>query len=135
MVVDSWALLEWIFKGSASHLVRAALRSAETNGEPLLMSWMNTGEVYYTMARRTGPKSAEEFLNVLAALPIRCVMPTEEDVLAAARLKTQYPISYADAFAAGLAIKHGVPVLTGDPEFLTLKKHLSIQWIGAGRKR
>ena len=98
------------------------------------MSWMNTGEVYYTMARRTGRESAEEFLTLLPALPIRCVMPTEEDVLSAARLKAQYPISYADAFAAGLAIKHKIPVLTGDPAFLTLKKHVSIQWIGADGK-
>lgn len=98
------------------------------------MSWINIGEVHYTMVKRSSKESAEEFLALLPALPIRCVMPTAEDVMSAARLKAQYPISYADAFAAGLAIKHSLPVLTGDPEFLTLKKHLSIQWIGADRK-
>jgi ribonuclease VapC len=38
-------------------------------------------------------------------------------VLAAAALKAQYPIAYADAFAAQLARELSLPLLTSDPEF------------------
>jgi len=52
-------------------------------------------------------------------------------LLTAARLKANYPISYADAFAASLAVIHNSYLLTGDPEFKTLvkKENIPIEWL------
>jgi ribonuclease VapC len=54
---------------------------------------------------------------------------TEDRILAAARLKAEYPISYADAFAASLALELGASLVTGDPEFKTIKENLSLLWL------
>jgi hypothetical protein len=45
--------------------------------------------------------------------------------------KARYPIAYADAFAAALALELQAPLLTGDPDFQLLERDgaLSIEWI------
>jgi hypothetical protein len=44
--------------------------------------------------------------------------PDSERVLAAATIKAEHRLSYADAFAAATALAHDVALLTGDPELL-----------------
>jgi predicted nucleic acid-binding protein len=39
---------------------------------------------------------------------------TPERVMAAARIKAQYPLAYADAFAIATAAAHDAVLLTGD---------------------
>jgi len=50
-------------------------------------------------------------------------------VMRAAYLKAQYPISYADAFAAALAEQEKAILVTGDPDFKRLEKTIKIQWL------
>ncbi len=45
-------------------------------------------------------------------------LPTEVQVLEAARLRVSYPRAFADAFAVATAIAHRATLLTGDPEIL-----------------
>jgi len=56
-------------------------------------------------------------------------VPSAEDIWNAAILKSRYPIAYADAFAAALAQKWNCPLVTGDPEFRSVK-FLELDWIG-----
>jgi predicted nucleic acid-binding protein len=130
-VVDAWALLAWLRdEQPAADSVRQTIQEAEKGNVQLLMSWINAGEVYYMLARKHDPKTAEEFLTRLPSLPIRLVLPEEEDIMAAAKLKSAYRISYADAFAAALAIKENAVVITGDPEMREMGVVLKVEWIG-----
>jgi predicted nucleic acid-binding protein len=129
-VLDAWALLAWLRdEQPAADSVRRTLQEAE-DGNVLSMSWINAGEVYYMLARKHDAKAAEEFLIRLPSLPIRLVVPQEEDIIAAAKLKSAYRISYADAFAAALGIKECAAVITGDPEIRDLTGILTVEWIG-----
>ena len=68
----------------------------------------------------------------IKALPIKTIDRIDEELLlAAASLKAKHPISYADSFAAALAMIKNCPLLTGDPEFTSLVKQgiISIQWL------
>ena len=94
------------------------------------MSWINAGEVHYIVTRRLGSERAGEFLRRLPSLPVDLVLPDEVDIVAAAELKSQRRISYADAFAAALAIREGATLVTGDPEFRGLSDILAVEWIG-----
>ena len=130
-VVDSWALLAWLRdEHPAADSVRRTLQEAEDGNVQLCMSWINAGEVYYMLARKHDAKTAEEFLTRLPSLPIRLVLPEEEDIIAAAKLKSAYRISYADAFAAALGMKENAAVMTGDPEIRDLAGILTVEWIG-----
>lgn len=52
-----------------------------------------------------------------------------ELVLGAAHIKAEYPIAYADAFAAALAQHHRTTLVTGNPEFKALEELVEIQWL------
>jgi predicted nucleic acid-binding protein len=55
----------------------------------------------------------------------------EELLLAAASLKANFPISYADSFAAALAKIKNCALLSGDPELKALEneKVILIEWL------
>jgi predicted nucleic acid-binding protein len=130
-VVDAWALLAWMRdEQPAANYVRDCLQQAEEGTVPLSMSWINAGEVYYMLARKHDARAADNFLNGLPSLPIRFVLPEEEDVVAAARLKSAYRLSYADAFAVALAQKENAAIITGDPEIRELGDLVKVEWIG-----
>ncbi len=84
--------------------------------EPIV-SWVNLGEVYSITARELGHAAALETLDALRAT-LRSVTVNRDRALAAARIKADYPMSYADAFAVATAIEHDTVLLTGDPEII-----------------
>lgn len=130
-VFDSWALLAWLLDQPAAAAVEALLQQADQGDDlHLLMSWVNVGEVYYMATRKLDAAKAEEFLGRLPSLPIRLMLPAEEDVIAAARLKAGRRISYADGFAAALAQREDAALVTGDPELMAMSDVLTVEWIG-----
>lgn len=131
-VVDSWALLAWLRNEQpAASLIAGTLQDASEGNVELSMSWINAGEVYYMLVRKHDAKTAAEFLTRLPSLPIRFLIPEENDIIAAAKLKSRYRISYADAFAATLSVKQDAALITGDPEMRELAGVLTVEWIGA----
>jgi predicted nucleic acid-binding protein len=76
--------------------------------------------------------------RVISALRARIVIvPASDDlVMAAASLKAQYRMSYADGFAAATAIALQCPLATGDPELRAVaedRKELRLEWLGSRR--
>jgi len=109
--LDSWAVLRFL-EGStpAARRVRHVMRL----GRPI-MSWINLGEVYYTVHREAGAAEAESAVTLLRPL-LTLDAVTAERVLGAARIKAVHPLAYGDAFAIATAAAHDAVLLTGDPE-------------------
>ena len=82
-----------------------------------MMSWINLGEVFYVVSRDQSPTEAEQVTRDLRPL-LRLDLPTERRVLEAARIKAEFRMAYADAFAAATALAHDAALWTGDPELL-----------------
>jgi hypothetical protein len=82
--------------------VRTCLNSwAAFESDRPVMSWMNVGEVAYLLERRHGAEEAARVVRQLrAAVALDAVTP--ERVLAAAHIKAQHPIAFADCFAGCL---------------------------------
>ena len=93
------------------------------------MNEINIGEVYYLTAKRRSPEKAEEVLRQLEVLPIEPVSNSLADILEAARVKAQFPISCADAFAVATALRAGATIVTGDREFRAVAHLVEIDWI------
>lgn len=111
--LDSWAVLRFLEGASpAARRVRQVMRG----GRPI-MSWINLGEVYYTIYREAGPAEAEATVAQLSPL-LALDAVTSERVLAAARIKGAHPLAYGDAFAVATAAAHQAVLLTGDPEII-----------------
>jgi predicted nucleic acid-binding protein len=92
------------------------------------MSWYNVAETFYTLAKRKGPETAEEFLSRLPSLPIRAVLPDEDGIISAARIKAAHPVAFGDAFAIVLAQSEDASV-TGNNEIRRCGV-VPVDWIG-----
>ncbi len=133
LVLDSWPLMEWL-KGRepVAGRFRKLLIEARMGRKILWLSSINQGEVYYNCVNEWNRERAEQVLAGFAILPIHIMHPTRDDVVAAARIKAEWKVSYAHAFAAVLAIELSGSVLTGDPDFLKLggASLVAVDWWG-----
>jgi ribonuclease VapC len=135
-VLDSWAMIGWLQgEEPARSTVREILeRAALRDGDSVSMSMINVGEVFYLIAKRQGAAPAERFLSELPTMPIQSLVPDRRLILDAARLKSRFPISYADAFAVETALQQKAVLVTGDPELLALSKKEPVELLWIGRK-
>ena len=94
------------------------------------MNDINIGEIFYILARERGLDRADYFINaILPNLPIAKIGNTFSEVIEAAKIKAQYPISYADCFVVATAIREKASILTGDPDFRHVEKIVTIDWL------
>jgi len=131
-VLDSYALIGYLENESFSDQIQHLLTQAKHGTSRLYVHAIHIGEVYYITLRQGGHSLADLVYSRIKALPIKLIdRISEELLLAAAGLKARYPISYADSFAAALAMINSCPLLTGDPEFKPLVKQglISIEWL------
>jgi ribonuclease VapC len=128
IVLDAWALLALIFKEEpAATSVRDVLKPKGAAQSSAHMSWINLGEVYYSIGHRKGLGVADETLDDIKMLPIRLHEPSKSDILAAAAIKSQHKLSYADAFAVSLAQRLEGVIFTGDPEIILLRDIVRVE--------
>lgn len=106
--------------------VRHLLEGALLYDEPLLMSAINWGEVFYIAWRRHGDVIARDLEAKLQELPVAVVSVDRERASRAGALKEKHRLGYADAFAAELAMERGAWLVTADPEFSRVGKGLSV---------
>lgn len=128
--LDSYALLAYLNKEKDFQKVQKVLSAAQSSGISLLMNEINVGETYYIIWRKRSQEKAEFFVDtVLPGLPIVVFSNSFEDVMAAARIKAEYPLSFADCFAAATARREDAILMTGDPEFKRIEHMVTIDWL------
>ncbi len=128
-VLDSFALLAYFGQEQGADVVAALLERARRQAIKVFLSLINLGEVYYIAQRERGRDKALEMLALLDELPIQQEPVDRALVLTAASIKADHAISYADAFATGLAQRLGAPVVTGDPEFRKVTAFIEVVWL------
>ena len=126
-VLDANALVSLIEgRVLAAERVRRLLQEASRIGQPILLSSINWGEVFYIAWRLHGEAQALATEFKLQQLPIEVIPVDRNRATRAATLKQKHNLGYADAFAAELAIERGAWLVTADPEFLKMGKALSV---------
>ncbi|MCC6298360.1 MAG: type II toxin-antitoxin system VapC family toxin [Anaerolineales bacterium] len=128
-VLDAFALIAHFDAEPGGDKVTKLLKDAGSGGILVAMRLINVGELFYIIARQQGIVNAQAMLEDVRDFPITFYDATEARIFAAARMKAEYPISYADSFAASLALELNASLVTGDPEFKTIKEELSIFWL------
>ena len=102
-VLDASALFRYLVNADGAEVVEELFGQAAVTRIPILMSVVNWGEVYYSFVKRAGFTRTDETLtNLLGRVPLSLVSVVQDDAVRAARLKAQYNLPYADAFAAAL---------------------------------
>jgi len=87
------------------------------------------GEIYYNTYRVLGENHAEKVLLQLTRYAFEFIDADQSLNYEAAKLKGRHDITYADCFAAALAIRLDAKVVTGDPEFRKLESEIAVEWV------
>lgn len=129
-LLDSFAMLAYLNKEKGFEAVREVMSKAQKSGDSVLMNEINVGETYYILFRKRGPEKADYFIEtILASLPILTVPNGFKDVVNAAKIKAEHPLSFADCFAVNTARKNNAVIMTGDPEFKKVEQLVAIEWL------
>lgn len=116
VVLDSWAVLRYLEdRHPAAGVVAQLLRD-----ERPVISWINLGEVFYIVRRAAGEDAAASTVRDLRDV-MTAELPDDRRILEAGRIKSDFPLACADAFAAATAQAHDAELWTGDPELLVDK--------------
>ena len=128
-VLDSFALLAFFQDEPGGRRVKAIFGQALKKRAEILSTVVNYGEVVYITEREQGLRVAQKLIAVIDQLPLGLVDVDRRLALAAAHLKAQHALSYADAFAVALAQDRQATVLTADPEFRAVEALVAIEWL------
>ncbi|OGP49144.1 MAG: hypothetical protein A2Y79_11105 [Deltaproteobacteria bacterium RBG_13_43_22] len=131
-VLDSFALIGYLENEPFAQEIETILYQAKDGVLRLYLHVLHLGEVYYITLREKGRDLADLSYSRIKRFPIKFVEHINEDLLlSAATIKANYPVSYADSFAAALAKMNNAALLTGDPDFRKLEKDgvLKIAWL------
>ena len=129
VVLDSYAVLAYLEGESGRSTVVDILDAAQSGDCIVVMSIINLGEVLYIVERERGLKKAHEVLAGLKQLSIEILPASQDAVFAAAHIKANFRISYADAFVVAAAQERQGIVYTGAPEFKEVENIIQVQWI------
>ena len=128
-ILDSYALLAYFQAEPAGAKVRDILKEAAAGAPTIFLSVISLGEIYYIIARKRGEEKAGAITEDICRLPVSLVDVTTKRVLAAAGVKAQHPISYADAFVVAAAVEFTATIVTGDPEFEATESQAAVLWL------
>jgi PIN domain nuclease of toxin-antitoxin system len=128
-ILDSFGLLAYFGAEPGESQVKGVLARAAAGQVVTYLSVVNLGEVAYITEREQGVLAARRALAAIDQLPIKLVEADRRMALAAAHVKAQHPISYADAFAVATAQLMQAPILTGDPEFHKVEHLVTVEWL------
>ena len=131
LILDSYALL-CLFDKKRKAEKDAVMKYLEDAGRgkiKLYISKINEGEVFYKLYKYFGEEIATGFRADLkrGMFPLHVVSVNDKRVDDASVIKAKYPVSYADAFCIELAKDMNLPVVTGDPEFASLRELITVQ--------
>ncbi len=118
-VLDANALYRFLTDAPGAEIVEDVFKQSQAAGQAVRMSVINWGEVLYVLARIHGFDGASRMVATTERL-LHLVTADRTMTEAAARLKSDYNLPYADCFAAALTGKTGV-LVTADPDFKKIR--------------
>jgi predicted nucleic acid-binding protein len=128
-VLDSYAVLAFLFQEAGHEKVVALLEKAAESDKTLLIAAPNWAEVRYMIERKVGIAQWREARTKLLGLPIEIVPVDQELAEMAGEIKAHKKMSLADCFAAALAKQNKAEIYTGDPEFRTIENETKVIWL------
>ncbi len=128
-VLDSYALMAFFEDEPGADFVRGLIHKAVESDTDLLMTVVNLGEVWYSIARTNSSQIADQYIEEIKGMGIEIVDIDWILTRQAAAFKVNGNISYGDCFAAALAKIRKAELVTGDKEFKSLDSEIKISWL------
>lgn len=127
ILLDTSAILSLVMDEDGADMVEKALVSAKSGHAVLFLSFATITELKYIIWRQRSETDADNLLKLMRTWNLKMVYPDEELCLLAAKLKKEYPLSFADSFIAATGMKNKLILMHKDPEYDSLDKILEMQ--------
>lgn len=128
--LDACAIIAYLRNEAGAEVLKALIEQPTTF---LAMHVCNLGEVYYGFFRADGLSAAQTAWSKTLALPLALRRDADDDFIQRVGvIKVEERISFADAFALGLAERLTIPLITTDHhEFdaVEQKGHFRFVWL------
>ena len=134
-ILDAFACMAYFENESGAERVEQILQDVKSGKARAFISIINLGEVLYNTERRHGLNKAQDTLALIKEMPVEVLPADEQTVFAAAHIKANHLISYADAFVIVAAQQLDGVVMTGDPEFQDVTELAKIEWLKSRNER
>lgn len=128
-VLDSYAVLAFLFKDEGHEKILALFEKAIDADKHLLIAAPNWTEIRYMVERKVGSARWSEVRAKLLGLPIHIIDADQELAELAGEIKASHKMSLADCFAAALARQKKLEIYTGDPEFKEVEREVKVVWV------
>lgn len=116
-VLDTSAVLTVLNREAGMDTVLQCLDEVKDNNGTMYMPFMVLMELEYLLARKISPEETLTILTMVKGWPVEVVESTEEWRRQAAMIKSQTPLSVADAWIASLAMVYKAKLIHKDPEY------------------
>ena len=116
-VLDANALYRFLKGGPGAETVNRLFKQARDAEQPLRMSVINWGEVYYTIARAEGFAETARIMDRAKLLPLTIVDAGQSLTARAAQFNAAHGLPYADCFAAAIVAKSDILVTSDAKDF------------------
>jgi len=124
-VLDASALVRYFQNQAGAETIEKLIDRAQREEANLSIAAVNLGEVHYTLAKSIGLDRTKIYIEALGQ-SVETVPIDQEFALAAATIKFQYKLGYADSIAALLAMRRRGTLVTTDPDFIKFGKRLKV---------
>jgi ribonuclease VapC len=128
-VLDSYAVLAYLQGEACAGHVRSLIEMAQADDVALAICLVNLGEVLHIVERKRGLMAAHQVIAALEQLPLSIVAADRSLTFAAAHVKANCTLSYADAFSVALGQRLGAAIVTGDAEFHSAEALVEVMWL------
>lgn len=128
-VLDSYAILAFLFREKGSHIVSDRLKEVAREERVAFIAAPNWAEVRYRVEQKLGSSEWSGVRQRLLGLPLEVVATDQSLAEMAGEFKVIRKMSLVDCFAAALAKQLEADILTGDPEFRAVEKEVRVVWL------
>lgn len=125
-VLDTSAWLTLIEDEEGADIVQQILEKAKSGEVDILVSFMSFMEVMYITLQERDFGEADTRIKLMSVLPISRVESTISLATSAAKLKSNYRISVADAWIAALSQERDATLVHKDPEFEQVEEVIQV---------
>lgn len=92
----------------------------------LQLPFVSVCELLYIVTRKKNRSYADRCFGFIKSWQVPILHSTEESILAASRLKSQYGLGSGDAFIAATSLCLRIPLLTYDTDYLPLAQEIQL---------
>jgi predicted nucleic acid-binding protein len=124
-VLDANAVIRYFQNQAGAETIERLIGRTQRGEAILSIAAVNLGEVLYTLAKSIGLDRTMVYIQALGQ-SVETVPMDQEFALAAATIKFQYKLGYADSIAALLAMRRRGTLVTADPDFVKFGKRLKV---------